>query len=187
MSRDPGSIPTRRAPDELMQVAINCPSGAIRVDAPRRRSAGGQSEGQHDHDPREWTARSLCRDRPRRRANWNARHPLPMRPIEEQTLLRRIACRRGLRQHRRTADCNERGGSPSATASSPSRPTRRTARRRRPCRDLVRHGTHDRSRRADRALPLRPFGPKALLRRQPREGRVRRALERRDGKAVSRC
>ena len=63
---------------------------------PRRRRAGGQPEGQHHHDPRERAARGLRGDRARRRADRNARDALPLRRVEEQALLRRLARRRGI-------------------------------------------------------------------------------------------
>ena len=161
--------PDAASPDELMQVAINCPSGAIRV----TRHDGGPQEA----NPKVNTITI--------RENGPLAVYAEIDLAGERIGYRATLCRCGESKNKPYCDGSHVGaafvstGEPPTATSAAARQARRppghhalperTARRRRPGRDLDRYGPHHRSRRRDRALPLRPFGPKALLRRKPRE------------------
>ena len=77
--------PDAASAEALLYVALNCPSGAIRV------SRGGANEtnpqGQHDFGARKRTAGHQRGDRAGGRADRNPGDPLPLRRIQEQALL----------------------------------------------------------------------------------------------------
>ena len=135
-SREPGVFkanvegpwidPDAASPEELMQVAINCPSGAIHVDAHRRRSRRRPNPKVNTITIREngplavYAEIDLAGERDRIRAPRSA----VAASSKNKPYCDGSHAAAGFRQHRRTADRNERSRSPSATASSPSRPTR---------------------------------------------------------------
>ena len=169
--------PDAASAEALMYVALNCPSGAIRV------SRGGANET----NPKVNTI-SVRENGP---LAINAEIVLAGAPIG----MRATLCRCGESKNKPYCDGSHVAAAFGATGEPTTRHERRarqagrridhhalskwTARRLRSCRDHFRHGTHRQSCREDRALPLRSFGQQALLRRRARQSRVRRALRRR--------
>ena len=172
MSKDRGSIRKQRAPRRLMNVALNCPSGAIRVS----RHDGGADET----NPKVNTI-AVRENGPL--ALFDAEIVPAGSPIGTRATL----CRCGWSKNKPYCDGSHVAaalrtstGEPATTESvSPARQAQwrvdhhplseRTARRRRPGRDHFRNRAHRESPREDRALPLRPFGQQTLLRRRARK------------------
>jgi uncharacterized Fe-S cluster protein YjdI len=159
--------------ETVIEVAHRCPSGAIRYE----RHDGGVAEALpkvntlfvRENGP----LRRPRRARRRRGHQPVPRDPLPLRPIQEQTLLRWGARRawvrreRGARDQRPGPARRSRRGPP-----SPAPPQRSAGDRRQP-RDLRRHRTYGRSRHQRPALPMWSLEEQAILRHDPRVGRLR--------------
>jgi len=97
--------PDAASAEALMYVALNCPSGAIRVS----RHDGGANETSPKVNivsvARTIRAAGDQRgDRAGGRADRNPRDALSLRRVQEQALLRRFPRRRGVRRHRRAGD-----------------------------------------------------------------------------------
>ena len=116
--------PERATRAEVVELAHNCPSGAIRVRAldgaaprPRRRSTRAGA--------RERPARPACAALDRWRRGGPARHAVPLRRLEAQALVRRQPRRRRLQRQRRATDPGLGERSRAATGRSRSTPAGR--------------------------------------------------------------
>ena len=168
--------PDAASVEELMQVAINCPSGAIHV----TRQDGGPQEGM----PKVNTI--------------TIRENGPLAVYAEIDLggerigTRATLCRCGESKNKPYCDGSHAAAAFVSTGEPPTTTSAPLAKRDgvltvKPYKDgplgvagpveiLTGHRAHGQSGRTNRALPLRAFRAQALLRRQPRESRIHRPL-----------
>ena len=170
--------PDAASAEALMYVALNCPSGAIRVS----RHDGGANEISpmvntilvRENGPLAINAEIVVAGAPiGTRATLCRCGESKNKPYcDSSHIARRV------RGHRRADHDRERGARQARRRIVHNPLSQRTARCRRPGRDHFRNRTHGESRREDCTLPLRPFEQQALLRRHTRQSWVRRAVER---------
>ena len=166
--------PDAASAEALMYVALNCPSGAIRV------SRGGANET----NPKVNTI-SVRENGP---LAISAEIVLAGAPIG----MRATLCRCGESKNKPYCDGSHVAAAFAATGEPNTATSVALAKRDGPLtitpypngplgvagasRDHFWNGTHRQSCREDRALPMRSFGQQALLRRRARQSRVRRAI-----------
>ena len=124
--------PETTTTEHVVRVAHNCPSGAITYE----RHDGAPNEGAPDANVirvRENGPYAVNADIAMAGETVYSRHALPLRPIQEQTVLRQLPHRGKVRRHRRARDDRKR------PARIPRRPPDRRSARRRPAAD---HGQH---------------------------------------------
>ena len=171
--------PDAASAEALMRVALNCPSGAIQV----TRHDGGANET----NPKINTI-AVRENGP---LAVNAEIALKGAPIGTRATL----CRCGQSKNKPYCDNSHLAaafaatGEPAHKRERCSREARRAARNHALSQRTARHlgrgrdhfgnRAHHQSRRERNALPLRPFGQQALLRRRAQESRVRRAVNER--------
>ena len=172
------------APDDatttagLVATAENCPSGAIQY----RRKDGGPAEASPpvnlirvlEDGPLAFRGALSIDDE----AIGDARDALSLRPLEQQTLLRRLAQGAWLHRHRRARDRGCDAARPARRRRLRPPAAQRAACRLRQSRGHQRHGAHDPQGDGSLFVPLRRLEPQALLRRQPRASGVSRLRRR---------
>ncbi len=164
--------PDAMSVEQVVEVAHACPSGAIRY----RRLDGGAQEGAPPvnlasvREAGPYAAARRAADR------WGrgrlSRHAVPLRRVEEQALLRRLAPRDRLRRHGRAAERRQRRAA-GARWSPGGRPAaERPAARARQPRDRQRHRPGGGAHHDDLPVPLRRQREQAVLRRHARAHRL---------------
>jgi uncharacterized Fe-S cluster protein YjdI len=153
-------------------VAHNCPSGAHSIRAPRRWPGGIRTAGKSDQCARE---RAACRARAnsyQRRSRRNAGHSVSVRCLEEQAVLRRIACGCRLSGEWRAEDDRDAGARSAGRSARHRAAAERTAARARQSRNLLWYRPHRQTQHRRSSLPLRTIAEQAVLRRLACKGRI---------------